>query len=109
MSMEWTWYHPESLEEASRILADHSENAMLVAGGTAVALSPPRRDELHMIDLTRTGAEGQWAIDLPADKIGAAIEICVQSEAFGAVELDELGLISFRPVREIDTYPLAGR
>lgn len=58
---------------------------------------------------------GNWvphctvAIDLPADKIGAAIETCVQSEAFGAVELDELSLISFRPVREIYTYPLAGR
>ena len=58
---------------------------------------------------------GNWvphctvAIDVVADKVGAALEICVRSEAFGTVELDELSLISFRPVREIYTYPLGER
>jgi 2'-5' RNA ligase len=58
---------------------------------------------------------GNWvphctvAIDVAADQIGAAIEMCVRSDAFGAVELDELSLIDFRPVREIYTYPLEGR
>ena len=58
---------------------------------------------------------GNWvphctvAIDLAPDKIGAALEMCVQSDAFGAVELDELSLIEFRPVREIYTFPLGGR
>jgi hypothetical protein len=33
----------------------------------------------------------------------------MRSEAFGTVELDELSLISFRPVREIYTYPLVER
>jgi 2'-5' RNA ligase len=58
---------------------------------------------------------GKWvphctvAIDLAPDKLGAALEMCVQSEAFGTVELDEVSLIEFRPVREIYTFPLGGR
>ena len=58
---------------------------------------------------------GNWvphctvAIDVPADQVGAAVELCVASDAFGPVELDELSLISFRPVREIYAYRLAGR
>ena len=58
---------------------------------------------------------GRWvphctvAIDVAPDKMGAALELCVQSEAFGTVELDEVSLIEFRPVREIYTFPLVGR
>ena len=58
---------------------------------------------------------GKWvphctvAIDMVPDKISAALEMCVQSEAFGAVELDEVSLIEFRPVREIYAFPLSGR
>ena len=58
---------------------------------------------------------GNWvphctvAIDLAPGKIGAALELCVQSDAFGAVELDEVSLIEFRPVREIYTFALGGR
>jgi 2'-5' RNA ligase len=58
---------------------------------------------------------GKWvphctvAIDVPPDKMGAALARCVQSEAFGAVELDEASLIEFRPVRGIYAFPLGGR
>jgi 2'-5' RNA ligase len=58
---------------------------------------------------------GKWvphctvAIDVAPDKMGAALEMCVHSEAFGEVELDEVSLIEFRPVREIYAFPLAGR
>jgi 2'-5' RNA ligase len=57
---------------------------------------------------------GNWvphctvAMGVAADKIGPALELCLQSEAFGAVELDEVSLIEFRPVREIYAFPLAG-
>jgi len=58
---------------------------------------------------------GKWvphctvAIDIVADRIGAAIEMCVRSEAFGPVELDEVSLIEFRPVREIYAFPLSAQ
>ena len=58
---------------------------------------------------------GKWvphctvAIDVAPDKMGAALEMCVHSEAFGTVELDEVSLIEFRPVREIYAFPLGGR
>ena len=56
MARQWTWHHPASLEEAARLLARYGEDAVLVAGGTAVCLSPPRKDDVPMIDLGRAGA-----------------------------------------------------
>jgi 2'-5' RNA ligase len=56
---------------------------------------------------------GEWvphctvAMGVTPDKIGAATEICVQSEAFGPVELDAVSLIEFPPVREIYAFPLS--
>ena len=58
---------------------------------------------------------GQWvphctvAMGVAPDKIGTAVEVCLQSEAFGPVELDEVSLIEFLPVGELYAYPLRGR
>jgi len=58
---------------------------------------------------------GKWvphctvAIDMAADKIGTAIEMCVRSQVFGQVEMDEVSLVEFRPVREIYAFPLSVR
>ena len=58
---------------------------------------------------------GKWvphctvAIGVTPDKIGAATEICVRSEAFGPVEMDEVSLIEFPPVHELYACPLRGR
>ena len=58
---------------------------------------------------------GNWvphctvAIDVAPDRVAASLEMCVQSEAFGAVALDEVSLIEFRPVREVYAFPLGGR
>ena len=66
------------------------------------------------IDSVEYYRPGKWvphctvAIDLAPDKVGAALEMCVQSEAFGAVDLDKVSLIEFRPVREICTFSLGG-
>ena len=67
------------------------------------------------IDSVEYYRPGNWvphctvAIDLAPDQVAAALEICVQSQAFGPVILDELSLIEFRPVREIYTFSLRGR
>ena len=58
---------------------------------------------------------GKWvphctvAIDVAPDRVGAAIERCVQSEAFGPVEIDEVSLVEFPPVRELYAFPLGAR
>lgn len=58
---------------------------------------------------------GKWvphctvAIGVAPDKIGAATEICARSEAFGPVEIDEVSLIDFPPVRELYAFPLRAR
>jgi 2'-5' RNA ligase len=58
---------------------------------------------------------GKWvphctvAIGVAPDKMGAATEICLRSQAFGPVEIDEVSLVDFPPVREIYTIPLRGR
>jgi 2'-5' RNA ligase len=58
---------------------------------------------------------GRWvphctvATGVAPDKMGAALEVCVQSEAFGPVELDEVSLVEFPPAREIYAFPLGGR
>ena len=58
---------------------------------------------------------GNWvphctvATGVAPDKMGAALEVCVQSEAFGAVELDEVSLVEFPPAREIYAFQLGGR
>jgi 2'-5' RNA ligase len=67
------------------------------------------------VDCVEYYRPGKWvphctvAMDVAPDKMGAALEICVHSEAFGAVELDEVSLIEFRPAREIYAFPLGGR
>jgi 2'-5' RNA ligase len=58
---------------------------------------------------------GQWvphctvAIDVPPEKIAAALELSVRSEAFGPVEMDEVSLVEFPPVRDIYAFPLGAR
>ncbi|MGD8473379.1 MAG: 2'-5' RNA ligase family protein [Anaerolineae bacterium] len=58
---------------------------------------------------------GKWvphctvATGVAPDRMGAALEVCVQSDAFGPVELDEVSLVEFPPVREIYAFPLGGR
>jgi 2'-5' RNA ligase len=58
---------------------------------------------------------GKWvphctvAMGVAPDKIGAALALCLQSDAFGPVEIDEVSLIEFLPVREIYAYPLSGQ
>ena len=57
---------------------------------------------------------GRWvphctvATEITPDKLGRAIELCLQSEVFGTVTLDEVSLIEFRPVHEIYAFPLRG-
>lgn len=58
---------------------------------------------------------GNWvphctvALGVAPDKMGAAMELCLRSEAFGPVELDEVSLIEFLPVGELYAYPLSGQ
>jgi len=58
---------------------------------------------------------GRWvphctvATGVAPDRMGAALEVCVRSEAFGAVELDKVSLVEFPPAREIYAFPLGGR
>jgi 2'-5' RNA ligase len=58
---------------------------------------------------------GQWvphctvAIDVPPEKIAAALELSVRSEAFGPVEMDEVSLVEVPPVRDIYAFPLGAR
>lgn len=58
---------------------------------------------------------GKWvphctvAMGVAPDKLGAALALCLRSEAFGPVEIDEVSLIEFPPVRELYAYPLGGR
>jgi len=58
---------------------------------------------------------GRWvphctvAIDVIPDKIGVATEISQKSDVFGLVDIDEVSLIEFRPVREIYVFPLRGQ
>ena len=58
---------------------------------------------------------GRWvphctvATGVAPGKMGAAVEMCVESEAFGAVELDKVSLVEFPPAREIYAFPLGGR
>ena len=55
---------------------------------------------------------GKWvphctvAMGVAPDRIGAAIEMCLLSGALGPVEIDEVSLTEFRPVREIYAFPL---
>jgi carbon-monoxide dehydrogenase medium subunit len=51
MSRNWTWFRPTTLDEVVGLLLAHGDDAIIVAGGTAVAHTPPRRDGLVMIDL----------------------------------------------------------
>lgn len=51
MSMQWSWLRPTSLDETVGVLLEQGSDAVLVAGGTALSLSPPRRKNLSMIDL----------------------------------------------------------
>ena len=57
---------------------------------------------------------GSWvphctaAIDLSPDKVPAAVELCWNEGFFGESLLVELGLIEFRPVREIFKHELGG-
>lgn len=55
---------------------------------------------------------GRWvphctvATDLPREQIPPALEICRCSRAFGPLVLAEVGLVQYRPVRPICSFPL---
>lgn len=55
---------------------------------------------------------GRWvphctvAIDLPREQVPLALDICRGSRAFGPALLAEIGLVQYRPVRPICSYPL---
>jgi 2'-5' RNA ligase len=55
---------------------------------------------------------GNWmphatvAINLPPEKVAAAVEICRRSDIFKTAYLVQIGLIDFRPIREIYMFPL---
>lgn len=57
---------------------------------------------------------GSWiphctvALDLMPVQLPLAMEICRNSSVFGRARLSEIGLVSFRPVRELYTFPLTG-
>jgi aerobic carbon-monoxide dehydrogenase medium subunit len=57
MSKNWTWYRPASLEEATALLLERGADSFIVAGATSLALNPPRRDGLAMVDLQALGLE----------------------------------------------------
>jgi 2'-5' RNA ligase len=58
---------------------------------------------------------GNWvphctvALDVAPDQLGAAMELCLRSEAFGPAELNEIGMIEFLPVDELCAFPLGGQ
>lgn len=104
MPRQWTWYHPASLDEAAALLAEHGEAATLVAGGTAICLSPPRRDGLAMIDLGRAGgaaieAEGE-GVRVGAMATPTALARAGLLDRVGSGMLREAGAsVGPRPVR----------
>jgi len=55
---------------------------------------------------------GRWvphctvAIDLPREQLLPALEICRSSRVFGSLTLAEIGLVEYRPVRPICSFPL---
>jgi 2'-5' RNA ligase len=67
------------------------------------------------VDCAEYYLPGRWvphctvATGVAPDKMGAALEICLRSEAFGAVLLDKVCLIEFPPARQIYAFPLGGR
>jgi 2'-5' RNA ligase len=48
------------------------------------------------------------AMEMPPDKIPAAVEICRNADVFGSARLVEVELIAFRPVRRLYAFPLGG-
>jgi 2'-5' RNA ligase len=46
------------------------------------------------------------ATDLKPDMLPLAMEICRKSSVFGRARISSIGLVSFRPVRELYTFPL---
>lgn len=63
MSMQWSWLRPRSLDETVGVLLEHGSEAVLVAGGTALSLSPPRREKISMVDLQDVGLNQIEALD----------------------------------------------
>ena len=104
MPRRWSWLHPRSLEEAAALLAEHGDEAMVVAGGTALCLSPPSKDRLALVDLGRVGA-AEVALEADAAVLGAMVtpETLARSRALdrvGGGMLREVGAgIGPRPVR----------
>ena len=57
---------------------------------------------------------GRWvphctvATNVPSDKMGQAVDVCLRYGAFEVVDIGNLSLVEFRPVREIYNYDLGG-
>ena len=79
-------------------------------------LSLHKRLHARLSDLGIASAEyyrpGKWiphctaAIDLDAEEVSSAVDLCLRSNVFVTARLTEIGLIEFRPVRDICVFPL---
>jgi len=111
---------PLSLDLASAGTFPTAEGVVFLAPAvTQELLEAHRRFHCFLrdrgVDCVEYYLPGRWvphctvATGVAPDRMGAALEVCVQSEAFGPVELDEVSLIEFPPVRETYAFPLGGR
>ncbi len=104
MSRKWMWYYPTCLEEVVSLLWEHDDRAVLVAGGTSVCLSPPPRDDLAMIDLSRAKLaqveKEHLGIRFGAMVTAQELATCESLNRVGAGMLRETGgAIGPRPIR----------
>jgi CO/xanthine dehydrogenase FAD-binding subunit len=108
MSMQWTWVRPKSLDETVGLLLSHGQEAFVIAGGTALALNPPKRDGAVLIDLQALGLDTITDVDGEGSgkiRLGAMVtaQQLVKSEVLdrvGTGMLHEVGsTMGPRPVR----------
>jgi len=104
MSSAWTWSRPTSVAEAVEALEKGAGLTVAVAGGTSVCLSPPRKDEVTMVDLADAGLD-TIVQDGASLRIGAmvtarklALDETVRAFASGLLS-DAAAHVGPRPVR----------
>ena len=72
MSKQWSWFRPSGPDEVADLLSKYGSEALLVAGGTALCVTPPRKDRLALIDLQQAGLS--FCADRPdAFQLGAMV------------------------------------
>ena len=82
--------------EALLALHDRCHEMLTANGSTSLAYYRPG----HWVPHCTVG------MNVPLDQIGAAVELCRESAALGPIEIDAVGLVEFRPVRELYAFPL---